>query len=303
MPLCEAFRESFAVVSDLANCVAEIAAARVVAAEGGGEVPLAVRCKRPAQQEGYILGDMDSFEDALSLCTLLSSMEVSQLPACGPRAGAKRPRSEDLGEGEDYMYMCSPRVCAGFASAPLAFLALVHNKWPSFVLVHFIDEGVPFGTDRAITDRLIFCLLNTPTRHAECEMRRCLEMLDDAGLLDAADALRAALDTYALDAGTLRSPRRPTPAIASFEQVLLTMLPRGAEAPSRYSNELGSEPDGVNDFDDSVDGIDYEEYEEEYDGECDSNEYDSDDSLILLDPDAMYLEDLSGFDKYRSDSD
>ena len=134
-------------------------------------------------------------------------------------------------------------------------------------------------------------------------MSRCLEMLDDAGLLDAADALRAALDTYAVaaDVGTLRSLGTPMSAIASFEQVLLTMLPQGGEAPSLghflhddssasssassssdewsdgssgssedfdsddSSNELGSEPDGVYDSEDSVDSTVSEEHEEEND--------------------------------------
>ena len=99
---------------------------------------------------------------------------------------------------------------AGAASIPLAFLTFDHHKWPSLVLKHFIGEGVPFGTEKAITDRLVIFLLAIPSRREECEMSRCLEMLDDAGLLDAADALRATLDTYAVaaDVGTLRSVRQ-----------------------------------------------------------------------------------------------
>ena len=56
-PLCEVFKESFSVVSDLANCVAEIAAARVAAA-AEGECEVVRRDLR--QQEGYIQNCMHS---------------------------------------------------------------------------------------------------------------------------------------------------------------------------------------------------------------------------------------------------
>ena len=92
-PLCEVFEEPLSVVSHLARCVAHNTAARVTATKGtslpweGGE-----EVREPRHQEGYIPSCMDFFEDALSLCTLLSSMEVSQLHV-RPRTGIKRRRT------------------------------------------------------------------------------------------------------------------------------------------------------------------------------------------------------------------
>ena len=232
-------------------------------------------------------------------------MEVSQLHV-RPRAGIKRRRSFEGGKEEEaaedeedaltHTEIDTPCDGPRAVSLPLVFINGIHSKWPSLVLKHFIDEGVPFGTGKAIVERLISCLLSTPSRHEECEMKRCLEMLDDAGLLDASEALRAALDTYAVaaDVGTLRSLGTPMSAIASFEQVLLTMLPQGGEAPSLghllhgdssasssssdewtdessgssedfdsdSSNELGSESDDANDPEEFVDGMGSEENEE-----------------------------------------
>ena len=212
---------------------------------------------RTRHSDEKILSSMGFIEDALSLCALLCSIEVSELPR--PRVGAKRRRSDsDEAEtvyknegGEDY----APRECPRAASLPLAFIFRANSRgWPSLILRHLIDEGVPFGTDREIVIGVVRRLFTTTARRSERETRRCLELLDDAGLLDAAGAMRVLRSsiTAASANGALHTLGAPLPSIASFTNALQKTMPRGGEAPfmGRFLSS-GGEP--ASDADDSSD--------------------------------------------------
>ena len=228
-PLC-CLRAPFSIVNELAR---QVAAARLVAEVGGGGEATGTRVTHASEVE--ILSAMGFLEDALSLYTLLCSMEVPrQLPLRPmPRAGAKRLRcsSDDPGgEGlTDHGYSRA-------ASLSISLLVPHFRGWPLIVLKHLIDEGVPFGTDSEIVEILVQRLFSATDRRTERDTRRCLEMLDDAGLIDAPrtlQAMRAAHAARFAGVSRLHSPITPLPSIASFESTLLMMMSCvGGETPA-----------------------------------------------------------------------
>ena len=178
---------------------------------------------------------MGFIEDALSLCALLCSIEMSELPR--PR-GRRRSSDSDEAEtvcnnegGEDY----APRECPRAASLPLAF----------------IEQGLAFAYPSAPNRRrrFLWTRLFKGSSSASLRAPRTHQIARRGGAWRCLTTLGSSMPPAN---GTPTAFPRHVPSIASFANTLQKMMPRGGEAPymGRFLSS-GGEP--ASDADDSFD--------------------------------------------------